>query len=262
MNTRALSNSDIVEFLTRSSAAMAEANNTLDETIALGTAMVEITRDAANAGQVLKTVSMRIRGYDEETEEYVGGVEELSGKIADLTKTASTPGGISLFSDAAKTEYKSTLQLFREIDQIYDQLDDKTQAQLLEALAGKRNGQAVAAILNNFEAVEDSLNSMANSTGNAEAEMAIAMDSMDYKVNIFKETWTGIAQNLFAREDMKSILDIINSFDEGIDFLTEKLGLLGSIGLGAGIFAGIKNIGKHIQAYSFKVNCFEYALHA
>lgn len=251
-NTRALSNSDIVEFLTRSSAAMAEANNTLDETIALGTAMVEITRDAANAGQVLKTVSMRIRGYDEETEEYVGGVEELSGKIADLTKTASTPGGISLFSDAAKTEYKSTLQLFREIDQIYDQLDDKTQAQLLEALAGKRNGQAVAAILNNFEAVEDSLNSMANSTGNAEAEMAIAMDSMDYKVNIFKETWTGIAQNLFAREDMKSILDIINSFGEGIDFLTEKLGLLGSIGLGTGIFAGIKNIGKHIQAYSFQ----------
>lgn len=54
-NTRALSNSDIIEFLTRSSAAMAEANNTLDETIALGTAMVEITRDASNAGQVLKT---------------------------------------------------------------------------------------------------------------------------------------------------------------------------------------------------------------
>ena len=37
-NTQAVSNTDIVEFLTRSSSAMKEANNTLDETIALGTA--------------------------------------------------------------------------------------------------------------------------------------------------------------------------------------------------------------------------------
>lgn len=37
-NTQALNNSDIVDFLTRSSSAMAEANNSLEETIALGTA--------------------------------------------------------------------------------------------------------------------------------------------------------------------------------------------------------------------------------
>lgn len=54
-NSQAVSNEDIVEFLTRSSSAMAEANSTLDETIALGTAITEITRDAANAGQVMKT---------------------------------------------------------------------------------------------------------------------------------------------------------------------------------------------------------------
>lgn len=37
-NSQAVSNEDIIEFLTRSSSAMKEANNTLDETIALGTA--------------------------------------------------------------------------------------------------------------------------------------------------------------------------------------------------------------------------------
>ena len=66
--------------------------------------------------------------YDEETEEYIGNVEELSGKIADLTKTAKTPGGISLFTDSAKTEFKSTYQLLEEISEIYDQLSDKNQA--------------------------------------------------------------------------------------------------------------------------------------
>ena len=68
--------------------------------------------------------------YDEETEEYIGNVEELSGKIADLTKTAKTPGGISLFTDSTKTEFKSTYQLLEEISEIYDQLSDKNQAEL------------------------------------------------------------------------------------------------------------------------------------
>lgn len=128
-NTRAVSNSDIVDFLTRSSAAMAEANNTLEDTIALGTAITEITRDASNAGQVLKTVSMRIRGYDESTEAYTNDIEELSGKIADLTKTASTPGGISLFKDSDKTTFKSTREILGDISKIYDQLTDKQQAE-------------------------------------------------------------------------------------------------------------------------------------
>lgn len=243
-NTQAVNNGDIVDFLRRSSSAMAEANNTLEDTIALGTAMVEITRDAAGAGQVLKTVSMRVRGYDEDTEEFIGGVEELSGKIADLTKTASTPGGISLFSDQAKTEYKSTRQLLQEISEIYDQLTDKNQAELLEALAGKRNGQAVAAILNNFDTVTSSLESMANSAGNAEAEMAIAMDSIDYKLNRVKETGTGIAQNLFNRDDMKSVLDIINSLGNGLDWLTDKLDLSGTLSILSGFLMNKNGIGE------------------
>ena len=106
---------------------------------------------------------MRIRGYDEETESYTNNVEELSGKIADLTKTASTPGGISLFTDASKTEFKSTYQLLSEISKVYDQLSDKNQAQLLEVLAGKRQGQIVAATINNFQAAEKAMDNMANS---------------------------------------------------------------------------------------------------
>lgn len=243
-NTQALNNSDIVDFLTRSSSAMAEANNSLEETIALGTAATEITRDAASVGNMLKTVSMRIRGYDEETESYSEELENLSGTIANLTKTASTPGGVSLFADASKTTYKSTYQILKDISEIYDELDDKTQAELLEALAGKRQGQAVAAIINNFENAEKSMESMANSAGNAEAEMAVAIDSIAYKSNTLSEIGTGISQNLFGREDMKAVLDTINSLGEGIQWLTDKLGLFGTIAMGGGLFAGIKNIGQ------------------
>lgn len=127
-NTQAVSNGDIVDILTRSSSAMAAANNTLEQTIALGTAATEITRDADAVGTALKTISMRIRGYDEETEEYIGNVEQLSGEIASLTKSASTPGGISLFTDESKDTYKSTYQILDDISKIWSELTDKNQA--------------------------------------------------------------------------------------------------------------------------------------
>lgn len=63
--------------------------------------------------------------------------EELKGKIADLTKTTKTPGGISLFSDKDKTTFKSTYQLLKDISEIWDELTDKEQAQLTEKLAGE-----------------------------------------------------------------------------------------------------------------------------
>lgn len=178
-NSKALNNSDIVDFLTRSSSALASANNSIEESIAMGEAIVEITRDAAGAGQVMKTTSMRIRGYDEELESYTEDLENLKGKIADLTKTAKTPGGISLFTDETKETYKSTYKILEEISGIWNDLTDKNQAQLLEVLAGKRNGQALAALISNFESAQESMDLMANSAGNAEAEMSVIMDKLN-----------------------------------------------------------------------------------
>lgn len=130
-NSKALNNSDIADFLTRSSSALASANNSIEESIAMGEAIVEITRDAAGAGQVMKTTSMRIRGYDEELESYTEDLENLKGEIADLTKTAKTPGGISLFTDETKETYKSTYKILEEISTIWNDLTDKNQANIM-----------------------------------------------------------------------------------------------------------------------------------
>lgn len=54
-NNMPVSNADILEFLKRSSAAMSEAGNSLENVIAMGTAITSVTRDAAGAGTALKT---------------------------------------------------------------------------------------------------------------------------------------------------------------------------------------------------------------
>lgn len=61
-NSFATTNGEIGEMLTRSSAAMKAANNTLEQTIALEAAAVEVTRNAETTGTAFRTISMRIRG--------------------------------------------------------------------------------------------------------------------------------------------------------------------------------------------------------
>lgn len=242
-NTAATNNSEIVDMLTRSSAAMAAANNTLEETIALETAAVEITRSSESTGTAFKTLSMRLRGYDEETESYTGDVEELSGAIADLTKTASTPGGISLFTDDTKQTYKSTYQLLKEISEIWDQLSDKDQAQLLEKLAGKRGGQVVAGLLSNFSAAEKAMKDMGEAAGSSDAEMGIIEQSIEYKLNNLKEIWVGTAQSIAKRDSLGGAIDALSKLSEGIGFVIKNFGLLKTAAIGLAGYLSFKNVG-------------------
>lgn len=223
-NTAATSNGEIVDMLMRSSAAMKEANNSLEETIALETAAVEITRNAETTGTAFKTVAMRIRGYDEETEELSDDLKNISGDIADLTKTANNQQGISLFTDESKTEYKSTYQLMKEISEIYDDLTDKQQAGLLEKLAGKRGGQVIGSLLSNFEAAENALANMENAAGSADQEMEKIRNSLSYKTNEFSQTWVGLIQQIFKKEDLASV---IGSATEASEALTDTIVELG-----------------------------------
>ena len=268
-NTMATNNEEIVQMLERSSAAMAAANNTIEETIALESAAVQVTRNAETTGTAFRTISMRIRGYDEETEEQLEDYEELKGKIADLTKTAKTPGGISLFSDKDKTTFKSTYQLLKDISEIWDELTDKEQAQLTEKLAGKRGGQVLSSIMNDFSEVERAMTEMSNAAGSSDQEMEIIKDSIDYKLNALKESWVGFLQDALSREDTKELFDalidgskslqesltaitpILTKFVEALSWLIETVAKLNSSTGGLAGLAGLLYGGYKVKS---KVN--------
>ena len=242
-NAFATTNAEIGEMLTRSSAAMNAANNSLEETIALESAAVEITRNAETTGTAFRTISMRIRGLDEETEEALEDYEELKGKIADLTKTDATPGGISLFTDATKTEFKSTYQILKEISQVWDKINDKDQAALLETLAGKRGGQVLAGILNDFSSVDEALKTMEESGGSAQRELSIVQESIDYKVNKLKETWTGFLQETVTRDFLGDWVDRFTTLSEVVTNLSSKFGILKTALIGIGTVVGSHKLG-------------------
>lgn len=176
------------------------------------------------------------RMYDEETEELSDDLKNISGDIADLTKTASTPGGISLFTDETKQTYKSTYQILKEISDIYDELSDKNRAELLEKLAGKRGGQVVAGLLSNFDAAEKALREMEGAAGSADAEMSIVEESIDFKLNKLQQTWVGAIQNIVDRGDLGTAIDGLTKLSEAIGWVIDKFGVLGTTAtIGSGI---------------------------
>lgn len=242
-NSFALSNDDIMVGLQNSSSAMAVANNSLDETIALITAGTEIVQDSSKVGNALRTISMRIRGMNEETEQLDDGLVNIKGDVYELTN-----GKVSIMEDP--DTYKSTTQILREVANIWDELSDKSQANLLEKLFGKTRAQVGAAILSNFDQVEKALDVMSKSAGNADKEMDIITNSLDYKINALKETFTGIWQNIFSREDLGGLVDFATGIAEVLDGITEKLGLFGSAIVGGGIVSGVMGLANAFKAFS------------
>lgn len=189
---------------------------------------------------------MRIRGYDENSEDGLEEVSEelenISGDIYDLTRVNGGKG-ISIFSDKEKTEYKSTYEILKEIAGIWDELTDKQQAQLLEKLGGKRSAQVLSGLLSNFDEVERALDTMEDAAGSSDREMSIIRDSISYKINNLKQTWVGTLQEIADRKDVGNVVDTLTGFSEGLGEIISKLGILKTTLIGIGTVIGTKKLG-------------------
>lgn len=93
----------------------------------------------------------------------------------------------------------------------------------------KRQGQIVAATINNFSAVEEALKNMENSAGSAEAEMEIIRESAEYAMNRLKETFTSLAQHSVSRGGLKDLINAGTTILEIIDGIVSQIGLIPTI---------------------------------
>lgn len=134
-NNFAIDSGGLGDALKRVSSAMASANNTLDETIALTTVANEIVQDPVAVAQAWRTVSMRVRGAKAEIEaagEDTEGMVESTAKLQSMIKGMT---GVDIMVDA--DTFKSTYEIIKELGAVWDNLKDIEQAQLLEAIAGR-----------------------------------------------------------------------------------------------------------------------------
>ena len=129
----------------------------------------------------------------------------------------------------------------------------------MEKLGGKRGGQAIAGMLEDFSQVEKALDTMENAAGSADAEMSIIEDSIDYKLNAIKQTWVGVIQDLISRDDFKQLLDNLLKISEALSSFIASAGTKGLAVL-SGLFLVIANGVKGLKTGESVVLSFTKAI--
>lgn len=180
-NKFSISTAGIGDALQRSASALAEANNDLSQSIALQVGANNVIQDPDVVGTMWKTVAMRIRGAKLELEEAgleTDGILESTAKLRDLVKQ-STGFDIMLDEDTFKSTYDIIVGIGRE----WNKLTDINQASLLNALAGQRQGNALASALNNIKDIEAAYKSAEESAGSALREQQEYEKSIQYSLD-------------------------------------------------------------------------------
>lgn len=242
-NAMAENNQDIVEGMERSAAALAAVGTSTKDAFALFSGIQEILQNAEKSGTSLRSVALRLRSFDESTEEYSSDLANITGELVDLTKTAEHAQGVSVFKEGSTTEFKSLVDYFREIADIWDEMSQKQQNDFLLKAFGRTQAQAGAALIQNFKGVEKALDVMDNAAGSSDREMSVIESSIEYKINALKETWVGTVQDILDRGDIGTIVDGLTKISEAISFVTSNLGILKTAALGVAGYLSFKNVG-------------------
>lgn len=225
-NNYAISTSDLADSLTRSSASLVAANNTLEQSVALTTAANTITQNPETVGTTLKTLAMRIRGVKseleeagEDTEGMITNTSKLQAKVQALTNVDGS-GGVNILTNSK--EFKSTYDILLEISKVWDKMSDVDQAALLEIIAGKRAGSTVAGILQNGDILESSYKDALDANGSAQKELGIWKDSIQGKLEQLSNSAQTMWMNFMNSDVLKFFIDVANVVVK----LTDKIGLL------------------------------------
>ena len=90
---------------------------------------------------------------------------------------------------------------------------------------------------------------MRNVAGIAQNEAQKSADNLTGRLNVLQNSWNELINSLVTSEGLKSGVNFLNSLVQGVTELTSALGSLGTIGLGAGLFASFKGAGRVKIAY-------------
>ena len=256
-NKYALSATDIGEAMKRSASALEVGNNSFEESIGLITAMNEIVQNSENTGNSLKVLSLRLRGANAELEDMGEDTDGLCDSTSKLREQVKALSGVDIMED--DNTFKSTAQQIKELGEAFVKLDDVSQAALLEIIAGKSRSNAVAALLKNYQQIDNVIADLDDAEGSALRENEAIVDSIDGRIKVLSATaeefWQKFIDTDFVKKAVSLASDLLGLLTQIID----KFGTLPTIATGIGAAFSFKNVGEWNYISKFHSNniiCF------
>ncbi len=236
-----LNMADLAEGMSVVGSTAASFGVNADETAAALGAMIAATQQSGSeAANALNTVLLLIKQVTDEekgidTEGLARYKNACDALNVHLEKTRS--GIVSL---------RDPMEVLRDLSAEYNKLEssDSRRTNLLDSVGGEQNAVQFDALLRQWDTYETMLQQYAAGTGSMAAEAEKTADSWEGSLNRIGNTWKSTMNNLVDSDAVITAVNGLNGLLFVINTVTDKLGALGTIGLGAGLFAGVRNTGK------------------
>ena len=207
-NNTAVSSADIATNISKASAALAVGNNTYEETLALMTGIVEITRSGTKAARGLVSVQSRLNQI----------VDDGSSVGKNLTEWYKEHD-IAIYDQEG--QLRNLYSILTDVAKIWPELTTNEKDYYLNQQAGANQTQNLASALNNFKNVQKAYELAMNSAGSAAKENERYMESLEAKVSALKSTFQDFANNVITKEFLSKLLELAKIF---LDFANTPFG--------------------------------------
>lgn len=214
-----------------------EANET---TAVLGTMIATTQQSGSEMARAFRAILLNIRQVSDEEE----GIDAEG-----LTKYEKACNALGVSLKETKDgilQTRDAMEVLRDLSVEYNQLEenDLRRTDLLNSVGGKLRANALDAILKNFDMYSKMLDEYAQGTGSMAVEAEKTANSWEGSMNRLGNTWKDTVENIADSDAIITIINCLNILLSVVNNVTDKLGSLGTIGLGAGLFAGFKNAGR------------------
>lgn len=186
-----------------------------DEILGILSVGIETTQQS---GDVIGTAvrSLLARFSNVKASKFGGSGEETEGTLND-TEAVLSKIGIRIRS--ASGEMRSFMDVLDDVAEKWDTLDDVSRNAISTAMAGTRQKEIFASIIENYDRVKELTEESANAAGTANEKYSAYMDSMEAATKRLQNAWEGFTQSLETSTAMKFLTNAAAFFVENADKL-------------------------------------------
>ena len=226
----AISAEELMAAFQRGGAALHASGTDFEKSAALFAATNASLQNAETTGTMWKTVSARIRGATTELEEMGEETDGLAQGLSKYREEIMALSGVDIMKD--ENTYKDMYDIFVQLAEVWDNMEDVSQSRVAEILGGTRNTSGIMSTITNIKDAIGAYASAMDSAGTATEANNIYMDTTKAKVGELKAAFQELSSDVFDSDFTKGAIDkVISTF-----------GSLKTILVGLGIAKIIKNV--------------------
>lgn len=236
----AISAEELMAAFQRGGAALHASGTDFEKSAALFAATNASLQNAETTGIMWKTVSARIRGATTELEEMGEETDGLAQGLSKYREEIMALSGVDIMKD--ENTYKDMYDIFVQLAEVWDNMEDVSQSRVAEILGGTRNTSGIMSTITNIKDAIGAYASAMDSAGTATEANNIYMDTTKAKVGELKAAFQELSSDVFDSDFTKGAVDALRGIVEAIDKVISTFGSLKTILVGLGIAKIIKNV--------------------